>query len=135
MWILLVAVGIFVIFYIANTQSFTVWFLAIAITFWQAFIYLYTALKNPGIATPINPDDPEFDQYEDDPDFCSTCKVMKVEDTYHCEDCEVCIKGYDHHCPWTGKCIGEGNLLPFYIFLCSTVVYLVFFILITVNAV
>ncbi len=31
--------------------------------------------------------------------------------------CETCIAGYDHHCPWTGKCIGKGNLQEFYNFL------------------
>jgi hypothetical protein len=27
------------------------------------------------------------------------------------------IIGYDHHCPFTSKCIGSGNLCPFYVFL------------------
>lgn len=65
--------------------------------------------------------------------YCSICTIVKTDDIYHCEDCDVCIKGYDHHCPWTGKCIGEGNLVPFYAFLLSTVAYLVFCILMAVN--
>lgn len=28
--------------------------------------------------------------------------------------------GYDHHCPWTSKCIGKGNLKGFYAFVTST---------------
>jgi len=27
----------------------------------------------------------------------------------HCVDCNVCVEGYDHHCPVSGKCIGKGN--------------------------
>ena len=27
------------------------------------------------------------------------------------------VLALDHHCPWTGKCIGAGNLLYFYAFL------------------
>ena len=29
---------------------------------------------------------------------------------YHCEDCEVCIEDYDHHCVFFSKCIGGGNI-------------------------
>jgi len=29
----------------------------------------------------------------------------------------VCIGGFDHHCPWTSKCIGKKNLTAFYTFL------------------
>lgn len=32
-------------------------------------------------------------------------------------DCRVCIEGYDHHCPWTGKCVGRGNVRYFYAWL------------------
>lgn len=34
----------------------------------------------------------------------------------HCNECDICIKDYDHHCPWTGKCIGKANLSGFYVF-------------------
>lgn len=32
----------------------------------------------------------------------------------------MCIEGYDHHCPWTSKCIGRGNVVAFYVFLIMT---------------
>ena len=28
----------------------------------------------------------------------------------------------DHHCPWTGKCVGKENLCFFYMFLTAIVV-------------
>ena len=44
--------------------------------------------------------------------FCPECKFYydlnkKVN---HCFDCGICIEGYDHHCPWVSKCIGNKNL-------------------------
>lgn len=59
MWIVLLAIGITVNVFIAPKQSLMVQILAFLLTCWQAFIYLYTALKNPGIATPQIPNDPE----------------------------------------------------------------------------
>ena len=38
----------------------------------------------------------------------------------HCTDCGVCINEMDHHCPWTSKCIGAGNMNLFYGFVIST---------------
>ncbi len=32
----------------------------------------------------------------------------------HCEDCDVCISDYDHHCVFFSKCIGGGNIKAFY---------------------
>ena len=51
--------------------------------------------------------------------FCPECKFYydlnkKVN---HCFDCGICIEGYDHHCPWVSKCIGNKNLYSFYFFM------------------
>ncbi len=35
---------------------------------------------------------------------------------HHCYDCNACVRNLDHHCPWTSKCVGEGNLHVFYAF-------------------
>ena len=37
--------------------------------------------------------------------------------TYHCDICDVCVDGYDHHCVFVGKCIGRGNMGQFKEFL------------------
>ncbi len=46
--------------------------------------------------------------------------------TFHCSYCDVCVIGYDHHCPWTSKCIGKKNLVQFYIFLFYTPIFIVY---------
>jgi len=68
MWIFLVLIGIVVIFFVAREQSFTVYALSIGITAWEAFIYLYTALKNPGILSAYNLDEQQLKQNQEDPE-------------------------------------------------------------------
>ena len=38
----------------------------------------------------------------------------------------VCHAQLDHHCPWTGKCIGQGNIRAFYFFNVMIAVSLLF---------
>lgn len=41
-------------------------------------------------------------------------------------DCRACIEGYDHHCPWTGKCVGRRNVRYFYAWLVFLVLAFVY---------
>ena len=59
--------------------------------------------------------------------YCVPCKIVRPMRTIHCYQCDVCITGYDHHCPWVGKCIGKSNMCQFQCFLCS--VFVIFIIL------
>ena len=54
------------------------------------------------------------------------CKYRAYQppDGAHCPDCDVCIEGYDHHCPWMGTCIGKKNKKPFIIFNATWLLYL-----------
>ena len=91
--------------------------------------YIYTVLVNPGI--------PKREYYiknfldkKIDKNYwqkCLKCNIMipKHFQVHHCEDCKVCVMEEDHHCPWTGKCIGKYNLKSFYIFVNSLCVYLI----------
>ena len=56
---------------------------------------------------------------------CSKCNIIipKSFRVVHCQNCEICIKKQDHHCPWTSKCIGENNITLFYAFLCTLSIF------------
>lgn len=47
---------------------------------------------------------------------CHRCFFIidKSKHYFHCERCQCCCEGFDHHCPWTSKCIGRGNIFYFY---------------------
>ena len=62
--------------------------------------------------------------------FCTECEIWERIDRniLHCSECGICIEGYDHHCPWTGKCIGRKTICYFYIFITSVFVIISFFI-------
>lgn len=61
---------------------------------------------------------------------CRTCNIIiDLElDMVHCDECDVCIEGHDHHCPWTSKCIGKNNLQTFYGFVFGTLALFFFLI-------
>ena len=98
------------------------------------FSYLYTFLINPGI--PKN----EIGKYTGEPKedyrYCELCKyyVKKRALASHCPDCCVCVEGYDHHCPWVGKCVGKNNMTSFKIFLFSTLAIVGYIACAVVNA-
>jgi hypothetical protein len=50
---------------------------------------------------------------------CSICNVLRDYGTSHCTSCNTCCLELDHHCPWTGHCIGKGNLAWFFVFVYS----------------
>ncbi|KAL7436427.1 hypothetical protein ACHAXM_005199 [Skeletonema potamos] len=61
--------------------------------------------------------------------YCDLCSVYQPPDAVHCPECNVCIEGYDHHCPWMGQCIGKKNFTSFMMFNCSWLFYLLYAII------
>ena len=61
--------------------------------------------------------------------WCNICKIwININrKSYHCKECDICIEGFDHHCPWITKCIGRRNVCTFYIFILS--IFLIIFYL------
>jgi hypothetical protein len=98
------------------------------------FIYLF----NPGI--------PSIDHFlknflksekymkmtEEKKKFYYTCEICNIIFKYtecieHCEECDICVKKYDHHCFWTGKCITKKNILAFYFFSFGSMAYILWY--------
>jgi len=94
----------------------------LALIIWEGFIFGLTALKNPGIIIPNEEYEPDNEERRTGR-VCQKCKIPRNHEISHCPDCNICVKGLDHHCPWTGKCIAKGNLWPFYLFIGSTAIY------------
>ena len=102
--------------------------------FLQISTYTLVTLKNPGIPSnknkllAKNEKEGIFKSFS----HCSMCNsyvaIDSDEITFHCPDCDVCIEGYDHHCVWTSKCVGRGNMKLFYSFVIITPCYILFVI-------
>jgi len=59
---------------------------------------------------------------------CSLCHTIKVCKpsmhifVHHCNKCNKCILNMDHHCGFTGSCVGIGSLRYFVVFLVSCMI-------------
>lgn len=114
-------------------------FLYINCFFCHAFIYLI----NPGI--------PNIEHYskiflkseqymkmgEQQKRNCYLCEKCNIvinfnEDIEHCEECDICVIKFDHHCFWTGKCITKKNIWAFYFFSFGTMVYILWYFVIII---
>jgi len=63
---------------------------------------------------------------DDDWRYCDLCSVYQPPNAVHCPDCNACIVGYDHHCPWMGTCIGKENIKSFVRFNLAWVTHLLY---------
>ena len=110
-------------------------YLILTIIFIVSFVlfilsYIYTVIINPGIPEKQYSIEYFKNKKIDDKNYwqkCSKCYILipKKFKVVHCNKCQVCVIKQDHHCPWTGKCIGKYNLKSFHIFVNSILVYLI----------
>ena len=121
---------IFILSMIWEHSFLSIRIMGIIMCLFQLFSYCAASIINPGLPKA------RYEYYATYPHKgnykkCRECNLwINVDkDTYHCYDCQCCVEGYDHHCPWTTKCVGRGNLYLFYIMLISTFMLFGFFIL------
>lgn len=115
--------GITILFYLALWKILTIIFKIIGILVYLLFVttYTLTCIMDPGIISP----DYYLENYEVEKmhiqnyRVCRKCNsVMDLDKgVEHCTDCDICIIGNDHHCPWSSKCIGKKNIFMFRLFL------------------
>ena len=87
---------------------------------------LITGSTDPGIMIKQPPPaSPPIDLTRDNDDggtekWCRTCNIWRSERGSHCPYCNNCVHKFDHHCAWTGTCIGLRNYRYFVTFLLTT---------------
>ena len=89
-------------------------------------IYLMMIFSDPGIVPAPRSASILMDKEEGTAFTCKRCLTPKEARAIHCEDCDICIEGLDHHCIWVGKCVGKKNLRLFYVFVGSVPLFMVF---------
>jgi hypothetical protein len=88
---------------------------------------LVLTLSNPGILPKVFGSELDVQDLKDmGHRVCVFCKIARPPKTQHCYSCDVCVENLDHHCPWTGKCIGKNNIHSFYFFLALIPISVVF---------
>ena len=100
------------------------------VAYWTYFIsYAHVSLFNPGY--PKNDFGRNFGYPRGDYYLCNLCNFYLKKNRYahHCLDCDICIENHDHHCPWTGHCIGRNNIYSFYIFICASFFIIVYILI------
>lgn len=54
-----------------------------------------------------------------EPVLCRVCLLFQPMRVKHCLECRRCVHAFDHHCPYIGQCVGEGNHRYFVVFLAA----------------
>ena len=99
-------------------------FLILIIIFFIISVLIF--VKDPGLVQ-FNHQEPMASQL---PKYshefqCLHCRSLKSEKSRHCRDCNICVRGWDHHCGFLGRCIGKNNLALFYVYVCLTPLYVI----------
>eukprot|EP00930_Biecheleria_cincta_P057429 TRINITY_DN43368_c0_g1_i1.p1 TRINITY_DN43368_c0_g1~~TRINITY_DN43368_c0_g1_i1.p1 ORF type:complete len:393 (-),score=55.98 TRINITY_DN43368_c0_g1_i1:56-1207(-) len=77
----------------------------------------YTAAKDPSHPDAHKPKEDKVNATEGRKlglPMCYSCGVYQEWRTEHCNDCNRCVQGFDHHCIWLNNCVGKANYRAFW---------------------
>eukprot|EP00353_Schmidingerella_taraikaensis_P009621 CAMPEP_0185587116 /NCGR_PEP_ID=MMETSP0434-20130131/47555_1 /TAXON_ID=626734 ORGANISM="Favella taraikaensis, Strain Fe Narragansett Bay" /NCGR_SAMPLE_ID=MMETSP0434 /ASSEMBLY_ACC=CAM_ASM_000379 /LENGTH=167 /DNA_ID=CAMNT_0028208755 /DNA_START=957 /DNA_END=1460 /DNA_ORIENTATION=- len=57
--------------------------------------------------------------------ICINCENLSPENMMHCNYCNKCVQGYDHHCTFVNNCLGYKNHKYFLLFLLFFTLYMI----------
>eukprot|EP00968_Pinguiococcus_pyrenoidosus_P001605 scaffold70_cov242-Pinguiococcus_pyrenoidosus.AAC.10 len=92
--------------------------------------FTFVACSDPGVVFK-HPHAKDEDLLREGYVMCDICQLPRPKGAQHCYDCNVCVEDLDHHCPWTGKCIGKRTIVLFRVFLGLLAAHLLFVIILT----
>ncbi len=130
--IVLTSLSCFALYYTSQRLHPVYVVIGIALTLLFVAAHCFTAIINPGIP---DRDTTKYTKEQiaelvrtESPRYCVRCKVVRNawQRTVHCSTCDLCVEEYDHHCMWTGKCIGRGNLSAFYVLTISSFLLIIY---------
>ena len=95
--------------------GFALGFIGIILNLIQFILFIICGLKNPGLPKRELQNESLLEKYPYQFKRCPSCNFIIDNSKHfvHCNTCGCCCEGYDHHCPWTSKCIGKGNIFYF----------------------
>jgi palmitoyltransferase ZDHHC9/14/18 len=100
-------------------------YIGVALFVSTVIFLLLTAFTDPGII-PRRPPSQLLEsmsaEMREKVQYCHTCRIVRPPRAKHCRYCDNCVEVFDHHCPWTGTCIGIRNYGYFIIFISLTTI-------------
>ena len=128
LFIINVSFDIFILFLIWNNSYYIIKIIGLIMTIIQLLSYLITSIINPGLPKA------KYQYYathshKGNYKQCINCNLWINSKKYnqHCEECDCCVEGYDHHCPWTSKCVGSKNIYLFFFMVGSIFVLIAYY--------
>jgi hypothetical protein len=122
-WALVLAPSVPFLLLVAPRMHVVVVVLGALMTTWVALMLAMTAWSDPGFERKRGAEEAEAERVQlleagvlEQHSLCPYCNVWRPvqSGTHHCSESNLCVREYDHLCPWVGTAVGGGNLRTFY---------------------